>query len=478
MLTPCYVTSNPSSIVDNQQEFLLVNETPIVDIASQNSSNQYRNRMTQPDIGSNRTFWTLNHSSLAYYQIEARLLSVGDHCYIYMEDVAIEFLGQNVATERGETYRDEFDSTIYHYVVDLAGNPDGVLGDIDGDPRVIILLSTNPVSYYGFDNEFNRPNSNLCEMVYIRYTTSYMLGVISHEFHHLILFNHDGDETPFIFESLAQFAAKYTGSVIPWDNITWGVSEFLLHPEDSLIYWTPNTGGAEAEVDYGSAYLFGLYLAEQFGVDFMRNLVSEEEDGAEGVMATLDDMGYNITFNELYLDWITALAIDVPSIADGQYGFHEANASIHRVGIVSDLPYELNDLSLRCYGFNVRRLVAPPDYFVIDIAYLPVYTLGLSIAYHDDEGWHIQQTIQTGGSLVEVVEGSSIDNAYIMTTHLYEDTPSGEIFYGHGVSTTVSLSILEEFPETPGFDLLPIGLVLGSIVVAIVIIIIWKRKGR
>ena len=459
--------TNPTAVV--------LIEQPLHDLASDDQSARTTNSLAMQEVGDNRTFWTLNFTADAYYQLEARLLAVGNHCYIYMEDSAIVFLGGNVASERGELYRDEFDSTIYPRVTDLSGNPEGVLGDIDGDSRIIILLSTNPVSYYGFDNEFDRAYSNLCEMVYIRYTTSYILGVISHEFQHLILFNHDSDETPFVFEALAQYAAKYTGSLIPWDNLTWGVSEFLLHPEDSLIYWTPNTGGAEAEADYGSAYLFALYLAEQFGVDFMRNIVLEDSDGAEGIMATLEDMGYNITFNELYLNWITALTIDEPSIADGQYGFHDANARMHKVGIVSELPYEMEDRSLHCYGFNIRRLVTPPDYFVIEIRYPTVYTVGLSVAYHDEEGWHIQQRSGSGGLRVEIVEGSSIDNAYIITTYLYEDTPSGAIQYGLGPSIDIDLLILEVPSVTTNLDLLPIGLVIGFLIVT-VIIIRWRMK--
>ncbi len=475
-----FAISSSYSVPSVPQPVSIADRPQIDTFQLDNNSHRIRNKMVQPSVGSIRTFWTLNHSSLEHYQVDAELLAIGNHCYIYMEDVAIDFLGESVAIARCESYRDEFDSTIYPSVVDLAGQPDGTLGDIDGDSRIIILLSTNPVNYYGYENEFEQsiePYSNLCEMVYIRYTTSYILGVISHEFHHLILFNHDGNEVPFVYESLAQFAAKYTGAIIPWDNITWGVSDFLLHSEDSLIYWTPNTGGAEAEVDYGSAYLFGLYLAEQFGIEFMRELVIEDSDGAEGIMNTLNNMGFNISFNDLYLNWITALTIDQPSIADGQYGFHDANATMHSVGIVSELPYEYNDLPLRCYGFNIRRLVTPPDYFVVDITYLPTYNIGVSIAYHDNDGWHIQQKTQSGGSLVEIVEGSSIDNAYIMTSYLYENTPSGTIVTGYGVSTHINLAILEELPEpTVDWGLLPFVIIVGAIMVTGVALIVWKFR--
>jgi hypothetical protein len=477
MLSSCYVVNTPYSIPDIPEASIVDNESTILFSPSEDNSYRNRNRISQPDVGSIRSFWSKNHTSNTYYQVGAELLAIGNYCYIYMEDVAIDFLGDAVALERSESYRDEFDTTIYPYVVDLAGNPDGNIGDIDEDPRIIILLSTNPVCYYDYANEIEGPVSNLCEMIYITYTTSYILGVISHEFHHLVLYNHDNNEAPFLFESLAQFAAKYTGSIVPWDNITWGVDDFVLHPEDSLIYWTSSTTGEEAQIDYGSAYLFGLYLAEQFGIEFMRNLVTEEQDGAEGIIATLDDMGYNITFNQLYLDWITTLAIDEPSLAEGQYGFHDANARMHKMDIVTEIPRGPDSLSIRAYGFNIHRLVAPPDYFVIELTYPSLSSVGLSIAYYDSEGWHVQQRVESGGLLIEEVQGSSISDVYIMTTYLFSETPSGSIQLGLGPSIDIRLSILEEVPIYPSSYLVPIGLGAGILAVAI-IIIIWHVKRR
>ena len=101
----------------------------------------------------NRDFIVCDFDTGTHYEIAASLLASGEHCYIYMQDSMISQIGESGAQSLCESYRTEFDTRIYQTVVDLTGNPNGTIGDIDGDPHVIILINDNPVSYYSQYNE-------------------------------------------------------------------------------------------------------------------------------------------------------------------------------------------------------------------------------------------------------------------------------------------------------------------------------------
>ncbi|MHA2190382.1 MAG: hypothetical protein ACXAB9_04800, partial [Candidatus Thorarchaeota archaeon] len=201
------------------------------------------------EIGDNRSFWALDLDAMEHYIVDAHLLAIGNLCYIYFDDLVISIIGEAEANARAETYRDEFDTNIYPRVTDLAGDPDGTLGDIDGDPKIYILIVEHRQSYYRQSNEVTGEHSNLCEMVYICYRTSNPVNTIAHEFHHLVWFNYEFDEVHFILEGPAEYATYYSG-YIPANNWTVRVQDFLDDIDDSFIYFE-----VEAQ-DYGACYLF------------------------------------------------------------------------------------------------------------------------------------------------------------------------------------------------------------------------------
>ncbi|MEE9540891.1 MAG: hypothetical protein V3V85_05295, partial [Candidatus Thorarchaeota archaeon] len=305
------------------------------------------------EIGDNRSFWALNLDTMERYVADAYLLAIGNHCYIYIEDLVISIIGEEEANARAETYRDEFDANIYSRVIDLAGDPDGTLGDIDGDPRIFILIAEHRMDYYLQSNEVAGEYSNMCEMVYICYRSSNPVRTINHEFHHLVWFNNEFDEVHFVLEGAAEYAAYHSG-YLPANNWTVRVQNFLDDIDDSLIYFE-----VEAQ-DYGVSYLFVFYLAEQYGLQFLRDLVQHADDGAVGLETALYAAGHNISFNELYLDWMTTLTIDQQGFADDRYYFQDMDATIQDYTTIESLPYQDDSLSLYCYGSKVYQITSPP----------------------------------------------------------------------------------------------------------------------
>jgi hypothetical protein len=385
------------------------------------------------EIGDNRSFWALDFHTMEHYIVDAHLLAIGDHCYIYFDDLAISIIGEMEANARAETYRDEFDGNIYSRVTDLAGDPDGILGDVDGDPRVYILVVEHYQSYYRQSNEVEGEYSNMCEMVYICYRTNNPVNTISHEFHHLVWFNYEFDEVHFVLEGAAEYATYHSG-YLPATNKTVRVQHFLDDIDDSFIYF-------EIEPqDYGACYLFAFYLAEQYGVQLLRDMVQHGGDGAAGLETALDAAGYDVSFNELYLDWMTALTIDEQGFADDRYCFRDMDGTIQDYTTIGSLPFREDHVPLYCYGSKLYQITTPPDSFVVEMSQPADGVAGLSVAYRDAHGWHVQQ-MQEQGRAVMNVTGDSIVTAYVVASHLFSEAPAGDIDFGSGTQEVVQVRL-------------------------------------
>ncbi|MHA2027637.1 MAG: hypothetical protein ACW98U_17215, partial [Candidatus Thorarchaeota archaeon] len=350
----------------------------------------------------------------------------------------------------------------------------GTLGDVDGDPKVYILIVEHRQSYYRQSNEVAGNYSNMCEMIYVCYRTSNPIRTMAHEFHHLVWFNYEWDEVHFILEGPAEFATYYSG-YLPDDNCTVRVSDFLNNIDDSLIYFE-----VEAQ-DYGTCYLFAFYMAEQYGVQFLRDLVQHEGDGAAGLETALEDAGHNITFNDLYLDWMTALTIDEQGFADDRFCLNNIDATIQDYTDIGSLPFQDDNLGLYCYGSKVYRLTSPPDNFNVEMSQPTGGVAGISVAFEDADGWHVQQTQNEGRAIMDVT-GESIEQVHVIASYLYADAPGGENDFGSGPRETVQLSI-RSLNETSTTTPLPthttLLMVAGAIpVTATLLVLVLLKKSE
>ncbi|MFX1315370.1 MAG: hypothetical protein ACFE9T_05865 [Promethearchaeota archaeon] len=415
-----------------------------------------------------REFWIYDFTSSSYYKKNAKLFTIGKYCYVYMQDYCIAELGEYAANKQAENICHEFDNIIFPRVTDLAGHPNGTLGDIDGDPRIIILLISNSISYYDQRNELNLDYSNMCEMFYIYYKTG--MSTIAHEFHHLIWFNNEMDEPHFTLEALAEYSTYYAGYLTPRNNLSSRSALFLDHPEDSLIYWNMLNS-----IDYGGVYLFAFYIAEHYGVDILRNLITEPADGAYGIEKVLQRAGYNITFNELYLNWITALTLDELGFNNNLYGFKNLNARVTKYTLIRESSL-MDKVKLYYYGFHVHKLLSPSNEFIVEIRKDLDKTIGLSIAFHDASGWHMYQKLLNKENKLtfEHISGFDIDEMYIITSYIFHQTPPLPSENGLGPFTYIEIII----DDSTGDTIVPFLKFIGnftSILIASMIIIIIVR---
>ena len=187
-------------------------------------------------------------------------------------------------------------------------------------------------------------------------------------------------------------------------------------------------------IDYGGAYAFLFYIAEKYGNVAVKNIVSDTDTSGRGVEDSLQGLGYSINFNELYLNWITAVVVDDTSFGGGLYGYDnlEINPSLDYT--ISSYPAYKYNVDHRYYGIYGIKLLSPPDYFKYNATDLTSHSLGTSIAFHDTNGWHVNQSIDSG-EVIRFLNGTLIDTAYVISSIMESVTPSlpssNQIGLGH-----------------------------------------------
>jgi immune inhibitor A len=142
-------------------------------------------------------------------------------------------------------------------------------------------------------------------------------GTFAHEFQHLLHRDSDDAEENFVNEGLSDFAQFLVG----YGHSDSHVSFFMNNLKNSLTQW-----GDQSDLqilgDYGTAYLFQLYLYEQFGQEFIQNEFKNQLQGINSINAVLKEMGSKRDFNAVYQDFLTAVMVDGKYQGDGNtYNF-------------------------------------------------------------------------------------------------------------------------------------------------------------
>lgn len=178
-------------------------------------------------------------------------------------------------------------------------------------------------------------------------------------------------------------------------------------------------------------------------MNILKDLISESADGALGIERVLQAAGYNITFNELYLNWITALTIDEPEIETNLSGFAGLDAQISKITVIDNPINHSETISLRYYGSKIIQLCEMPDEFTIQVLKNPSNTIGISLVIQDSNGWKISQMIDSNLSDLFTIDCSStsISKAYLIISFINDQTPRERVDFGIGPITQISLFI-------------------------------------
>jgi hypothetical protein len=266
-------------------------------------------------VGSERTFWAHNSSTLKYNLITARLMLISNHAYFW-QDISG---GREIPAKDWTAAAESFDRS-YERVRAVFGSEESL--GLDGDPRLFIVHSDSVGEIGGYFNETDQlpavveSHSNEGQYFFISNSRStgiasaYYKEILAHEFQHMVQKNIDPDEEGWLNEGFSMLAQQMAG--MRGEN--W-VKEYLAQPDQSLWYWGKNSA------DYGQSYLYLEYLYEQLGEDFIKTLAADPSNGAVSIERTLDKSNSPRSANALYADAISAAFFNDPALQNGRFAY-------------------------------------------------------------------------------------------------------------------------------------------------------------
>lgn len=298
---------------------------------------------TQPpdyNVGDQLSFHASNNQTFEQFDVTATLISKEEHVYMWVDNNWLDQVDPQSVIDAGKTFNDK----IYPRDHQLYGSE--WTPGIDCDPHLYVLHTSNTAAggYFSSADEYTtavRKDSNAHEMFYIdlegiggpqEVGSSFYLGVLAHEFQHMIHFHIDRNEDTWANEGLSDLAMVLNGYSIGGAD-----QEFAIAPDTQLNFW-PEGGGQG--VNYGAAFTFWLYFYDKYGEKGITDLVADPLNGLDGVAAALKQVGYAGTLDDFFADWVTAKYLNKPSLDDGRYGFTKSNPPLANAeNTISSYPF-------------------------------------------------------------------------------------------------------------------------------------------
>ncbi|MBF0410539.1 MAG: hypothetical protein HQM10_24550 [Candidatus Riflebacteria bacterium] len=289
-----------------------IDATPIFHDMAVEAAGKFQKKTGMPKkgipVGGETEFWTMDIEKKQNVLVTGVLKKIGKHCYLYVEK------GHELEDSTIESIVNKFDNTIYSAdTLNFGSEPKP---GIDGDDKVTLFLSDikdgwepgkGYVGGYFFPlNEYSvrdYPQSNEREMIYLDIYPSdpkaeEYLGVVAHEFQHLIHWNQDPREQKWVNEGNSQYAFHVCGYPHPGQ-----IMSFAQAPDHNVADWKNSLP------DYGAAYLFYYYMYKKFpaasGI-LSAAVVGNTARGIEGVDSALQMMGVAKTFAGIFDEWTVA----------------------------------------------------------------------------------------------------------------------------------------------------------------------------
>lgn len=319
-------------------------------------------------IGDVDQFWVHNDDQVL--PIKARLVYMNDVLYMWVQE------GYSIETNRVQQAADRFAQEVYEPARAIFGSE--ASPGIDGDVRLHVLhtddLGAGIAGYFYSESQYPQeaiPSSNEREMFFIsvnmfNYGVDYYLSVMAHEFQHMIHWAVDANEESWLNEGLSElspFIAGYGPSGFS--------SAFLNNPNTQVNDWPQ---GATRPV-YGGAFLMMAYIQEQYGIEAIRSLVANPENGVSSLQAMLNEIGATdpvtgnpMTAEALFADWTIANY----TMSSGRYGYQNAQlrsfSPAAPTQIYNSLPVIQDNTTVNQFGTRYYRLNNAPS--TVEISFL------------------------------------------------------------------------------------------------------------
>jgi Secretion system C-terminal sorting domain len=351
MKTLAQKSASISSVKENIDKGIPVDATPILEknnievkkYFQENPGALTKNKLRKVswnfEIGAKKNWYAYNFVTQSRYLTLFTCRAVGKHCYIFVED---SLWDERVNQEAVDSVLNAFDNRtpanpemgIYDMDIAAFGEPP----DVDGDPRIIILILNIKDGFSGsggfsagyFDsyNETSLLTSNKAEIYYVDANPLNLktmdglktaMSTTAHEFQHMINFNYNSSnpQMTFINEGCSMLAELYCGYPI--------FDQSLYENETNypLFGWRTNDK-TEVLNDYSRAQRFFLYFWDHFGIDIFKYIVQGSNDGIDLLNSALQQDSQTLTFSDIFVDWLVANSLNDKSF-NQYYGYDYPN---------------------------------------------------------------------------------------------------------------------------------------------------------
>ncbi len=257
---------------------------------------------------------------------------------------------------------------IYQMDVDAFGNPP----DVDGDPRIIILMldikdgysgsGGYAVGYFYSFNEISKSTSGYATSneAEIYFLDTYPLNLkdnsglqeglstTAHEFQHMIHFNYNTNRITFLNEGCSLVAEVNCGYPIFDQN------EYVNETNYYLLGWR-NNDLVNILHDYARAARFFVYIRDQVGMEVFKPMVASANSNELSIDDGLSAIGSSLRFNTLIPNWFIANILNDTSV-NPLYGYRyphlpKATSTTYYVPNISDTNLSVERYGVQYYSF-------------------------------------------------------------------------------------------------------------------------------
>ncbi|MCK5686654.1 hypothetical protein KAJ27_21130 [bacterium] len=308
--------------------------------------------------GTELDFWVYDKTTkfYPYYQIKARCIEVGLHCYIFLHnDITTDYVDMDKITN----FKEEFDYKIYPTTRKFYGpEPDPGL---DGKDRIFILFyemkyddditAWDKLGYYDSADRFadeiaysiepaGSYHSNEKEIIYLNgvdydVNSSQIYVRTAELFEKLIHYDwmrrrDEFTQEPWIIEGLSTLNRFLNGYGHPDDIIS-----YIIYPQLPLYI---DSYDSFSSTSRGQIYMFFLYIYEKYGIEFIQKILQSPHTGEEVIREILDEKINNITLEELFGNWTVANYVDTLEQNDGLWGYENIDINLFPSQTFSKFP--------------------------------------------------------------------------------------------------------------------------------------------
>ena len=275
------------------------------------------NDITSHEVGDTISFWCWDLTVMppVWIRVLSTCRAVTENSYIFVADDQWNVHMDQADVDQVAYYWEEGtynDSTggIYQLNTENFGLPPD---ELDHDDHIYIFYSELGSfggsvfdGYFSVFNEYTEEeaqgmggHSNEVEMFYMSCqpgdpVSALRISVLAHEFEHMIHWAADPNEDSWVDEGCAEYAMLLFGVPDP-------LVDFPGNPDINLTVWNNQFA------DYIKTFMFFTYLSDHYGgAPMIQQIVQEPENSFYGVQAALDDMSYEVSFEEVFVNWTIA----------------------------------------------------------------------------------------------------------------------------------------------------------------------------